>query len=203
MGGFQEARVQMGERATQVALLLTFVRIWITNSWTAFFPVFLKDQGFEELWIGTVLTANGLVSAGMALTAHWFARRSSNEVATAGALALGALGMALSPYVPVVPLVYGPALFMGSGTGLSMPLVMAILSDAIPPERRGVAMGLRTTANQAASVVSPIVVGLLVTSVGLATGFLLSAAIAWGILGGALGLHFTEGRRLARTRRAH
>lgn len=189
LGGFREAHIQVQERSTQVALLLTFVRIWITGGWLTFFPVFLKDQGFADLLIGTVVTANSIVSALVALTADWWARRSSHAVATAGALGLGALGMAVSPQLPVVPVVYLPALLLGTGTGLSMPLVMAILSNAVPPERRGVAMGLRTTANQAASVVAPVVVGLVVTTAGIGIGFALSAAAAWAMLGVALRLH--------------
>jgi MFS family permease len=194
LGGFAEASRQLRERPTQVALLLTFVRIWITSGWMSFFPVYLKSQGLSDLWIGTVVTANGVVSALTALTAQWWARRAGNEIATAGALGLGTVGMALAPHLPLLPLVYLPALFMGTGTGLSMPLVMAILGNAVPPERRGVAMGLRTTANQAASVVAPVAIGLLVTTAGLPTGFLISGAAGLAMLGGALSMHFSARR---------
>ena len=195
-GGFREAREQLRERPTQVALILTFVRILVLNGWAAFFPVYLAQRGFEPALIGTILSANGIVSAVTGLWAGWIARRSSNEVATAVALALGGLGVAVSPHILVVPFVYLPALLMGSGTGLSMPLVMAILGNAVPPERRGVAMGLRTTGNQLGTVVAPILLGQLVTLGGVVMAFAMNAAIAWLMLAGAMALHF-GGRRKA------
>jgi MFS family permease len=201
LGGFREAQVQLRERSTQVALILTFVRIWVMNGWTAFFPLFLEQRGFAPVFIGTILSANGIVSAITGLWASWFARRSSNEVATAGALALGGLGVALSPHVLVFPLIYLPAAFMGSGTGLSMPMVMAILGNAVPPERRGVAMGLRTTGNQLATVAAPMVLGSLVQLAGVVFAFAMSGALAWAMLAAAMALHFGE-RRPSLLRRA-
>lgn len=189
-GGFHVAAALLRQRGPQVAVLLTFIRLWIGTGWSAFFPIYLAERGFSPVIIGSVVSGSGLVSSVAGLGAHQVARRTSNQVATAAALALGALGTALSPHLAFMPLVYTPALFQGVGYGFSMPLVLAMLADEVPASQRGIAMGLRTGANQAGNLVAPMVTGVLVGAVGLPLGFLASAAISWAVLGFALWLHW-------------
>jgi len=190
-GGFAEAAALLRQRGPQVAVLLTFVRLWIGTGWSAFFPIYLAERGFNPVIIGSVVSGSGLISSFTGLVAHRLARRMSNQVATAAALALGALGTAISPYVAFVPLVYTPAVFQGVGAGFSMPLVLAMLSNEVPASQRGIAMGLRTGANQAGNLVAPVVTGLLISAFGLPLGFLGSALLCWSVLGFALWLHAT------------
>ena len=84
---------------------------------------------------------------------------------------------------------YLPALLTGTAAGLSLPLLMATVSTEAPPDQRGVALGLRMSANQAASTTAPIVVGSLVSAFGIVVGFAASAAFCWVILGAAVVLH--------------
>jgi MFS family permease len=190
-GGYAEAASLLRQRGAQVAVLLTFVRLWIGTGWSAFFPIFLAEKGFSPALIGTVVSGSGLVSSLTGLAAHRVTRRTSNQLATAGALALGALGTAISPFTAFLPLVYTPALLQGVGSGFSMPLVLAMLSHEVPPHKRGIAMGLRTGANQAGNLVAPVVTGVLIGALGLPLGFLASASLCWGILALALWLHWT------------
>ena len=176
-------------RGIQVALLLTFSRLWAASGWRPFYPIFLASHGFAPALIGTVLAANSAVSTVVTLGAGPIGRRIDPVIATAIALALGALGMALSPFVASVPIVYLPALLTGTAAGLSLPLLMATVSTEAPPDQRGVALGLRMSANQAASTTAPIVVGSLVSAFGIVVGFAASAAFCWMILGAAVVLH--------------
>src|SRR5207302_5500150 len=109
--------------------------------------------------ISSVLSANSLVSTFTSLGAGWLARRSSNEVATAIALGLGVIGTAMSPWVAWVPAVYLPALLIGTGVGISLPLLMATVSSEVPADQRGVALGMRMSMNRAASTLAPDSVG--------------------------------------------
>jgi MFS family permease len=196
-GGFAEAAALLRQRGPQVAVLLTFVRLWIGTGWSAFFPIYLAERGFSPAIIGTVVSGSGLISSFTGLAAHRLAGRLSNQTATASALALGALGTAISPYVAFVPVVYAPALFQGVGAGFSMPLVLAMLTSEVPASQRGIAMGLRTGANQAGNLVAPVVTGLLIGAFGLPLGFLGSAVLCWSVLGCALWLHFRPAEPLA------
>jgi MFS family permease len=198
-GGFAEAAALLRQRGPQVAVLLTFVRLWIGTGWSAFFPVYLAERGFSPAIIGTVVSGSGLISSFTGLAAHRLAGRLSNQTATAAALALGAFGTAISPYVAFVPVVYAPALFQGVGAGFSMPLVLAMLTSEVPASQRGIAMGLRTGANQAGNLVAPVVTGLLIGAFGLQLGFLGSAVLCWSVLGFALWLHFGPAGRIPKS----
>jgi MFS family permease len=173
-------------------LLLSFVRLWSSTAWRAFFPLYLASNGFPPALIGTVLSANSAVSTLVTLSAGWVTRFMSPAIATAVALGLGALGMAISPHVAWLPVVYLPALLTGTGVGLSLPLLMVTVSTEAAPHERGVALGLRMSANQAAATVSPLAVGFLVGAFGISSGFVLSAIVCWIILGSAVGLHLTD-----------
>jgi MFS family permease len=190
-GGYAEALGLLRQRGPQVAVLLTFARLWIGTGWSAFFPIYLAERGFSPVIIGSIVSGSGLVSSLTGLGAHRVAERTSNQVATAIALALGALGTAISPFTAFVPLVYTPALLQGVGSGFSMPLVLAMLSAEVPPHQRGIAMGLRTGANQAGNLVAPVVTGLLIGAMGLPLGFVASAGLCWSVLGLALWLHWS------------
>jgi DHA1 family inner membrane transport protein len=196
-GGFGTALQLMKVRGIQVALMLTFVRLWNGNGWRAFFPLFLASQGFSATLIGSVLSSNSIVSTATALFAGPLTRKATPEVVTAAALALGALGAAISPHVAVIPWVYAPSILMGTGVGLSLPLLMAIVSDDAPPDQRGVALGLRMSANQVASTAAPVAMGAMVTAFGTVTAFALSGVLMWAILAAALGVHFLDRREKA------
>jgi hypothetical protein len=50
-------------------------------------------------------------------------------------------------------------------------------------------MGLRTTGNQSATIVSPVAMGFIIEPAGTFLGFALHGLIIWGILGVAMALH--------------
>src|SRR5680860_1470088 len=65
--------------------------------------------------------------------------------------------------------------------GLSLPLLISIVTTAAPAHKRGVALGLRDMVNQSAATIAPVVVGPLITALGMALGF-----TTGGVVGGAL-----------------
>lgn len=194
MAGYDTAFQLLRLRGTQIVVLLTFVRIWIGGSWQAFFTLYLAQNGMPPALIGTVFSANAVVSTVTALAAGRMARLASKEVITAVALALGALGAVISPHTAVFPLVYLPALLMGTGGGLSLPMLLAILGESVPPNQRGVAMGLRSGVNQGANALAPMTMGFVVTGVGIPLGFAFAACVSWTLLGISMWLHALDVR---------
>jgi MFS family permease len=185
-GGFGAALRLTRERGIQVVLLLTFVRLWNGSGWRPFIPIFLREAGFDNTVISSVLAANSIVSTFTSLGASWLARRTSNEVATALALGLGAIGTAMSPWVAWVPAVYLPALLIGTGVGVSLPLLMASVASEVPPDQRGLALGMRMSMNQAASTLAPVSVGAVAEPFGIPAALLASAAFSSVLLVAAM-----------------
>ncbi|HEV7666460.1 MAG TPA: MFS transporter [Chloroflexota bacterium] len=196
-GGFEAAVHLTRQRGVQVVLLLTFVRLWNGSGWRPFIPIFLREAGFDNTLISSVLAANSVVSTFTSLGASWLARRSSNEVATAIALGLGALGTAMTPWVAFVPAVYLPALLIGTGVGVSLPLLMATVSSEVAADQRGVALGMRMSMNQAAGTLAPVSVGAVAEPFGIAAALLVSAVFSLAVLGASMGLYATRDRTMA------
>jgi MFS family permease len=194
-GGFGAALQLCRQRGMQIVLLLTFVRLWNGSGWRPFMPIYLYEVGFDNTLISSVLAANSIVGMFTSLTASWAARRTSNEVATALALALGAIGTAASPALAWVPAVYLPALLIGTGVGISLPLLMASVSSEVPADQRGLALGLRMSMNQAAGALAPLSVGAVAEPYGIPIALLSSAVFSLSVLGTAMGLYASHHRR--------
>ena len=183
--GVRSAWQLLALRGIQVALLLTFGRLWITVVYTTFLPVYLVDKGFDPVVVGAVVATSGLVAAVLAPTAGFWTRYVSQATAAACALAGGAVALLLIPHVAVMPWVFVVPVLVGVGIGVSLPLLLSIVTTAAPEGRRGVALGLRSMATQTAMTAAPLVVGPLITILGMALGFTAAAAVAASLLAGA------------------
>ncbi len=187
--GFGTARRLLRLKGVQVILILTLVRVGSISAWMSFYPLLLVERGFASAAAGTVVAAHALVATFLALGAARLAALMGNVPAVVLGLLVGAAGIGLSPVMGHPWLVYVPAFLVGIGQGISLPLLIATVSEETPPGERGVALGIRQTANQFGMVFAPIALGVLGASIGLATGFLLTALASGGLLGAGMWLH--------------
>lgn len=184
--GFTSARVLLGEPMIRSALALTAVRVWLSTVWMTFFPLYLIERGLSEAVTGLVLSGRGGAAT---LASPWAARlgaRMTLARATALALASGCLGVALIPLVTNPGSGLVSAALVGIADGLSLPLLLLLVTSHTPEELRGVALGLRTTMNQFSNTIVPITAGALIAGAGSAVGFLASAGAAAVVLAGSL-----------------
>jgi MFS transporter, DHA1 family, inner membrane transport protein len=189
-------------RGIQVALLLTFVRLWTSHVYSTFFPVYLVDQGMSPGLAGSVMAASGLIAAIMAPTTGFWTRWVSQQTAASIGLGCSALGLLLAPHVVTVPLVFVVPVLVGIGSGLSLPLLISIVTTAAPLTSRGVALGLRGMVNQTAATAAPVLIGPLMSALGLLLGFTTGGLVAGGMLVAARWLHRTDPERWVRGDRA-
>lgn len=180
--GARSAWRLLAVRGIQVALVLTFGRLWIAVVYATFLPVYLVDRGFSPAVVGTVIAASGLVAAVVAPTAGIWTRYVSPATAAAVALGGGAAALVLVPHVATPSLVFVVPAFVGVGIGVSLPLLLTLVTTAAPEGRRGVALGMRSTATQTAMTAAPLVVGSLMTALGTTVGFTAAGVVAAGVL---------------------
>jgi MFS family permease len=197
--GLRSAMSLLGLRGIQVTLLLTFVRIWVNQVFQTFVPVYLVSTGFNPGLAGTVVGAAGFVASGVAPTTGYITRRLPAPLVAILGLGCGAVGLVLVPYVSTVPLIYIVSALAGISLGTSLPLLMSLVASAAPPEKRGIALGLRTTANKTAGTAAPVIVGPLISALGMSLGFVVGGLVAAAILLWARVLSTTDARSQVRT----
>ncbi len=172
-------------RGIRVVMFLTFARLWITTAFVAFFPLLLVTRGASEGSAATVVAVTAIVATIMSPTSGRLAEYMRVDTLAAVALSCGALGLALAPLLDSVPVAYVVSFLVGIANGLSLPTLLVLVSRAVSADRRGLALGLRASGNQAAAAVAPILVGAVIGASAAAIGFALAAGVAAGFIASA------------------
>lgn len=173
-------------RRIRIVMLLSGARLWINNAWVAFFPLFLVTSGTSEGAASTVVSSMAVVGTLLSPTSGRLAQRFRAEHLTAFSLACGAAGLALAPAVASVPLAYVSAFLVGIGHGISLPMLLVLVSAAVTPDIRGLALGLRSSVNQAAAAAAPPLVALVIGASTASVGFPLAGAVGAVLVGTAV-----------------
>lgn len=172
--------------AMQVAMLLTFVRIAVAQIWNPFVPLLLVAGGFSAQLAGAVLSFAAVVATAVSLLTGRLARYASPQVLCTIALGLAVAGLAVTPHLLSVPAVFLPAALVGIGSGMSLPLLIVIVSDGAPAGQRALALGTRNAVNSAAATLSPLGTAPMIAALGAAAGFGLAGGLAASVLGAAV-----------------
>lgn len=132
-----------------------------------------------------------VITATLLLFGHIGDRVGAHKVYTAGFL-LFAAGSWLCSIAPSLVFLIFARVFQGIGASMLMATGMGIVSNCFPPEERGKALGLTGTVVGIGNMTGPSLGGLLVTSFGWPSIFLINIPI--GILGFFLGLKYLPGQ---------
>lgn len=180
--GLKKAISLLRVRTLRIAMVLTGTRLWISYVFATFLPLYLVTQGVRASEAGVIVAVSGVVAALVASTAGVLAARAPADTLVIGGLACGAIGLVLAPLLPIGWPLYLIPVLVGVGRGLSLPLLLTIVSNAAPAGDRGVALGLRATVNHLSSALAPSVIGAAIAAFGMILGF----AIGGGVAGAAL-----------------
>jgi predicted MFS family arabinose efflux permease len=167
----------------QVAMLLTFVRLWVPTIWRPFLPLLLVTGGASPELAGAVVALAAAVAMGVSLLTGRLSRYASPEAVCTIALAIAVAGLVLSPHLLSVPGVLLPAAMVGIGNGLSLPLLIALVGEAAPPGQRGLALGTRNAVNSLSGTLAPLGAAPVVATLGATAGFGLAGGVAGALLG--------------------
>lgn len=179
----------------RAAMLLTFTRLWVSSVWIPFYPLFLVSTGTSKAVAGTVVSSMALAATTTSLFSGRIAKLGRATSVTAAGLGTGCAGVALSPAVNEMPWFYLAAALVGVSQGLSLPMLISIISNAAPPGQGGLALGLRSSVNQTAAAAAPLIVAPIIGLTGLAAGFTVAAVLGLGPLVAALAVVGRAARR--------
>ena len=168
----------------QMAMLLTFVRLWVPNIWTPLFPLLLVSAGASAPEAGAVVSFAALVATAVNLLTGRLSRLASPEILCAAALALAVAGLVVSPFLDTVPAAFLPAALVGIGNGLSLPLLIVLVSEAAPRGQKALALATRNAVNALSATLGPLGTGGLVAAVGATAAFPAMGGLAAVLLGG-------------------
>jgi MFS family permease len=184
--GFGAAWAMMKLPRVQAVMFLTFSRLWIPAVWASFYPLYLVTSGTSETVAGIVVSAMAVAAAITSPFTGRIASFGTPIVVTAVSLAVSLVGVAISPVTDegLWPLL--AAALVGFGQGVSLPMLITLMSEAAPKDQRSLALSLRAGVNQASSTIAPVVIGPLMAVAGAMAGFPVAALIGVGFLVAAL-----------------
>lgn len=178
----------------QFAMIVTFARLWVNIVFTTFLPLLLVEQGTATGVVGAIMSVTGLVATLTAPTAGALTRLFSSEYTVANlSVASGAIGLMATPLLVSTPFVVVLPCLVGVSVGLSLPMLMSIVGNSAPAGSTGVALGLRSLANQTASTTGPLVVGPLIAVFSISLGFVAAGMVTATVLALA---HVCVGRKI-------
>lgn len=161
-----------GSSGVQLSVLVTVLGMFALGVYGSYLPVYLESLAMSPVIIGVVVSMRAGVSmlirpfmAGIIATVGG---RGSAVMLALGALSLGLMFLGFSEQIILISLL---AILMGVGSGLTQPLSMVLLAEAVDREKRPGALGMRLMANRAIHFLAPLIFGVLLELGGFALAF--------------------------------
>ncbi len=153
-------------------IVMTVLRNSSTGIQTSFYIVYLEEIGYLGSAIGLLVGISEGAGMAGALMAGWWEKRFRPHWVLIGFVTASIACVAITPmlggvFVALVVATFG----RGFAQGLTQPVTFGILSRAVSESVQGASIGLRTTANRAASFFVPLVMGFAVERFGLVDSF--------------------------------
>ena len=176
--------------AVALILLVTMVRIGATGIQSSFYVVFLRDIEISAAMIGVLIGIAQLLASVGSLSASSIARMIHPHWLVIYAVFMTVITIAITPV-----LVFGASMWItllllatiigvrGLCLGISQPMEISVLGQAVATTEQGVGAGLRTTVNRIASSVVPPLMGAVAELVGIRNSFFIMGALLLIILG--------------------
>ena len=158
-------------------LFFSFAVIFAASLRSSFLPLLLRAEGLTEFTVGLLIS----VFAIMATSIRLIFGRLLNIFDRKKILAYSMLAIILAVgLIPSTASVAGFTILIsvfGLGFGMTQPLSMVMISDLTNPTQSGLAMGLRFSSIMLAGLLSPIVLGFIIETIGLGAAFYAAALV--------------------------
>ena len=136
----------------------------------SFYAVYLDGIGLSGTLIGFLVAATGLTGVA-ALATGWLVARLKEFNLLIWSTIVSIAAIAVAPFFTgFVPLFIASSL-RGATLAIAVVIIVSLIARSVGPQEQGRAMGLRTTCNQSANVVIPVLMGGLAQLIGLEAAF--------------------------------
>jgi len=173
-----------GSGPVRATLLSSFVALFVGGVKGSFLPLYLERAGLSIPRIGVLLSVMGVASLAVRVPLPWLLRRAGARSVLLASMWLAVLPMTLVPFVDGFVLWMALTTLCSIGLGVNPPVTVELMARYTDPTERGLAMGLRLTANRIGQVIQPALFGSMVAASGFlgafaAGGVLLAGITAW------------------------
>ena len=148
-----------------------------------FYPLYLSKVGLSPTLIGFAIAAISVASMAVRVLLARAAALLGQTQALVGAMALTAVAFAVTPLARQFWPLLGVSALMGASLGFTQPLSMSLLAALVAQPFWGAAFGIRQSVQRVASVISPLVFGVVSTARGVESAFYLGALVLFGAAG--------------------
>ncbi|HEX6988835.1 MAG TPA: MFS transporter [Bacillota bacterium] len=162
---------------------------------SSFYPIYLQNLGFSAAAIGVLVSAGALCGMFVRPFLRFLTPVFGRRALLLGSMVLITVGLAATPFTARFDVLLAAAAVTGVGHGVSQPLTMVMVADAVDARVHGLAVGLRLSANRASQAANPILYGITVAGYGLPAAFYLAGAV---VLATTLGTAVLYRRAVAR-----
>jgi MFS family permease len=166
--------------AVTLVLAFTFVRIAISGMQSSFYVVYLASIDLSGTQIGLLVGCANFIASPAALLTGPAQRLMPGSWVMVWMTLLCVTFMTITPALSNFWLLLAASAIYGLGVGVGFPTLLSLLTLAVPVEMQGMAAGLRTTANRAATLVIPVGMGALAEFWGIEASFYLLGAALMG-----------------------
>jgi len=161
-------------------LIICFIVVCGQTLKQSFFSIYLQKVGLSATLIGLAYAADSLCQVVVRPALGPNVVRFGYGTLLVAATAMSAVALGVTPLLHTFwPLVLASGL-MGVSTGVTQPATMSMMAEAVGAEFWGLAMGIRQVAQRSASVLSPIVFGVIINVSGIEAAFYVGAAVLAG-----------------------
>lgn len=163
---------------TVVALMAFFCMVFASSMINVAIPNVMGTFGVGQDK-AQFLTSAFLATTVTSLLANtWMIARIGQPATFSICLIVFILGSFISSFAPTLDMIIVGRIIQGFGAGVIQPLVMVLLFDVFPPEKRGVAMGLFSMGVAFALGLAPALGGIVVDTLGWRYIFLIPIPVA-------------------------
>jgi DHA1 family inner membrane transport protein len=173
LSGYIEAFALLSVPAIALVVMVSVLR---NNTYAirgSFYVVHLDSVSLSGTEIGLLMSAAGMVGVGAALLVAPLSRIISPVVLLFLTVAGAIVFISITPLLDMFWQLAIIAGLWGGSVGMSMPLMISIMSKAADSRSQGKSVGIRITANRASAAILPVIMGAIAEVFGIGNSFLI------------------------------
>lgn len=164
--------------AVALTLAVSFLRHATNGVENSFFIVYLREIGFAGVMIGSLFSIAEVVNGVGSLFSGRVSKFMPIPWMMVGFTSLAIILLVSTPFLGGAFVLLALAHSLRRGLeGLVQPLMFSLQARAVSRNQQGSIVGLRVTNNRLSSIITPIVMGVIVDTFGIADGFIIMGAI--------------------------